>query len=380
MQDGSENVARLQGSLGGDDARGGPAALEAGGPRAAAQPPLDLNQRLISGSEASHDEQPAAVLVKSRCNARTCPQCQRRRGWETRQRLLEPENLAKFKEPVLLTLTVDPKNFAGPEDAHQRVTDGGYIRAFLRMMGITIWVWVLEFQENGSPHWHILADISDRGQLTPPDLRRLWAVWRDKWGLGGLDVERRKCGWTASHAVHYITKYLMKAPKHGIPAWFLRRARCRMCQASQRVGALVFRGRKTEEVGERLVKRRRDARPLVERMSECGETSSILVPVVVNATGEERLHYVGKLDASRDQLMAMQRAGELPESVGLRGQEVPRIGWMQFRVILRQMAASTVERVRGLKAWLGKTGYAARRSERIARRQEEFLGMGAVCA
>ena len=100
-------------------------------------------------------------------------------------------------------------------------------------------VWVLTFQTKigeSWPHWHILTDLPSGGI----DLARAWKLWRDRWGRGGLDLQRKD--WTADSeaALLYISKYLVKYPEAGFPAWVeLFERRIRWIQASKAVGALL---------------------------------------------------------------------------------------------------------------------------------------------
>src|SRR6185369_1412740 len=116
-----------------------------------------------------------------------------------------------FRNPALLTLTVDRSHFASPEDAHRQITEGSFIARLMRLLGVVTWFWVLEFQTktgDGWPHWHLLIDLDDVGGRL--DLAKAWRLWRDKWGLGGLDLSTRKSFADRQHAVLYVTKYLTK--------------------------------------------------------------------------------------------------------------------------------------------------------------------------
>src|SRR5690606_33249807 len=122
------------------------------------------------------------------CRCRTCPGCGPRYGWKVRQRLLNGADL--FTRPGLFTLTVDRSAFGGPEDAFLRITQDGYVRRLMRLLGVTVWAWTLEFQMltgDGWPHWHLVIQVPPGGL----DLKRAWHLWRDKWGLGGLDLKRK---------------------------------------------------------------------------------------------------------------------------------------------------------------------------------------------
>jgi hypothetical protein len=227
--------------------------------------------------------------------------------------------LGYFPQPALFTLTVDRAKFDSPEHAHQVISGGQYVRRLLGELGVKSWVWVLEFQQatgDGWPHWHILIDrtaLPDRGRIRHfLDLKKAWATWRDRWHLGGLDFAPKRETQTASHAVNYITKYLMKNPPAGYPSWVLERGkRLRFVQGAKVLGPLVGNGKKSavedlgqddddEDLGEEL--KRRTIRPLIERMAGCQEESNVYAVLVNHATGEQMTQYVGRLPVGVAQL------------------------------------------------------------------------------
>lgn len=171
-----------------------------------------------------------------RCRCRTCRDCGPRYGYRVRARFMD--KAVHFQRPGLFSLTIDRAAFASPPDAFLTVTQGGYIRRLMRLLGVKRWCWVLEFQMktgDGWPHWHLVIDLPPGGI----DLARAWRLWRDKWGLGGLDLQR-KPNESAAHALFYITKYLTKFPDSGFPAWVDHfPKRIRWVGASGSVGRIV---------------------------------------------------------------------------------------------------------------------------------------------
>ncbi len=293
-------------------------------------------------------------IVTHRCQARTCPTCGRRRGWETRQVLLERARAGLFRNPIMLTLTVDPKRFASPEEAHDAVAAGKFIPRLLRLFGIKVWVWVLEFHVSGWPHWHVLVDLSDRGPLRQADYRRLWHLWRDTWGLGRPDVRVKKDFETSSHAVNYVTKYLTKAPKGGYPSWFLAGKRRRMIQASKRVGRLCFKGFHSDGSSDVACPVRRQARTLLERMGQCRKFSHLIERSVNCETGEEHVRHLGELSVSREALTKMLDAGDVPVEFGLETIETKMDGYTKIELVMR--GGNLASRVAGLQAWAAVGG------------------------
>ncbi len=373
MQDHAEKRAGTQGELCTKQYRSVDVRRPAESPRPAAGAAAAAGGRRLESIDYKLKSKSEVLVVNHRCKARTCPRCGRVRGWETRQVLLEKARDGAFQSPYLLTLTVDPKGFDSPEAAHDAVTSGSYIPRLLRLFNIRVWVWVLEFQQNGWPHWHILVDLAERGRLSRGDLRRMWYLWRDKWGLGGLDVQERKRFGTAQHAVMYVTKYLTKPPRRGYPAWFIRGKRRRMIQASRAVGALCFRGsgekeEAEEEAEEDKAKSRSDSRPLVDRMAECGCSSQLLLRKVDERTGEERHEIVGELPVSVDKLQELERSGELPRHFGMQVREV-----LFFGGRYEEVTFCSVDQAERVARMLGAMGYGEEREERIQKHRVALL-------
>jgi hypothetical protein len=174
-----------------------------------------------------------------------------------------------------MTFTIDRKNFDSPREAYDFVRKQRLIARLLRYLHVTRWAAVVQFQErsgDGWPHWHILCDLSHIAGSRPVDYKRLWRLWRDEWGIGGLDVstEQQKRVSTPEHAINYITRYLVR-PMYHIPKWFLNLAGCRLVMASKAVGRLTDGTTSLSEEVEDYVekKERRQSRPLIDRLSDC---------------------------------------------------------------------------------------------------------------
>lgn len=295
----------------------GEGAAGSGGGEAAPAPPAPRlesknNNRTFNPSEGR------IIFVHQRCNARTCETCGPRLGYVIRQRLLEKHGL--FTTPAMLTLTVDRKNFESPSAAHQQINEFGLIRRLMRFLNIQTWMWILEFQKrsgSGWPHWHILIDLANQPgrQL---DLSRAWRLWRDKWGVGGLDLRLSRKFEQVAHAINYATKYLMKQPSVGFPLWVLESTkRIRLCGSAQSMGPLIARpgvkalAGEDEETEREAVK----PRPLIERMSECGARSTAFFEREDPETGEVKKTYLGSLTASPSRLLALAKLCRLQTSI-----------------------------------------------------------------
>jgi len=209
-----------------------------------------------------------------------------------------------FRRPQLLTLTVKPSNFNGdPERAFRHVMDGRYISRLMGQLGVKRYVWVLELQKSGFPHWHLLVD-APFGRV---DYDRAWKLWgwtRDAWQIGGVKFSDQTFD-NPVHAVHYITKYIIKQPVQGYPDWVLNcHRRIRWVGASRAIGSLVFQptlrdgdddddddGEGDDEESRRAERRRPEV--LRVRMLHCGDSVVFIVEEVIG--GERRYAYMGGL-------------------------------------------------------------------------------------
>jgi hypothetical protein len=222
-----------------------------------------------------------------------------------RQRLHEVASL--FVEPRLLTLTIGRSAFASPREAWQAVADRQAVSKLLAGLGVRRWVWALEFQmktetngHRGWPHWHVLIDLSTcpGGRL---DLERAWYLWRDLWGLGGLDFRYKKTvAQSGMHGVNYITKYLTKMPREGFPDWVLGSASMRFVQGCRLLGPLVSEKRNIGAIiGRREGEQRRAGRrPLGDRVRECSTGITVFRETLDKSTGEKGWRWVGTLRGS----------------------------------------------------------------------------------
>lgn len=253
-----------------------------------------------------------AVMCPQCCRKRTCPTCGPRLGWHVRQNALNKASM--FRRPALLTLTVDRSQFKGPEEAHAKITAGRFIATLLRLLGIKVWFWVLEFQTrsgDGWPHWHILIDLADApgGKI---NLKRAWSLWRDRWKLGGLDLQAKSDFHDASHAVLYVTKYITKMPE-AFPIWVLLRAKAtRFVGASKAIGCLVGKpssGSKAESEDADKVQFRPERMPLLMGMARCQMTTSIFGLGCDAASGELKCSWLGRARAVPADLVSMAEQG-----------------------------------------------------------------------
>lgn len=292
--------------FGGPDAGSG-ASRPAAGREAARRLELNTDNRT----------QDRVIFVPVQCQCRTCPTCGPRLGWHLRQNLLGKAE--EFIAPALLTLTIDRDHFADPEGAHTFVSEQGRIRLLMRHLCLKRWVWVLEFQQQtgtGWPHWHILIDLGELPRRRV-DLDKAWALWRDKWGIGGVDLQVRRKFPDPRHAINYITKYMMKQPHNGYPVWVLESSRkIRLLQASRAIGAVVRPAQAEERATppessaatDDKPRRIRTQRRLSDRMARCKQTSNALLERTA-ADGSITYAHLGPVDVRPDRLAMLSRMG-----------------------------------------------------------------------
>lgn len=237
------------------------------------------------------------ILHPNKCKSRLCPKCGLQRGLIFRSRLLEKIQL--FPTPMLFTLTVDPKLHTS-EEAVEHVRTNHLISHLMRRLDVSVWVWVLEFQKSGMPHWHVLVDASHLPRRKV-DLKLAWHVWRDLWGIGRLDVQQSKPKQSPENFIHYLSKYLIKVDPN-IPEWVYTRTKAlRFVQGSKAVGG-VMRDAATadqdaadEQQRKPRQRRKPSDRRTIDRMARCGTTTRILAESMDKSTGELSYTYCGTL-------------------------------------------------------------------------------------
>ncbi len=289
---------------------------------------------------------------------------------------------------MLVTLTLDRDRWASPEEAHEYVMSGQFIRRLMHRLGVKTWVWVLEFQGKsgtGWPHWHLLVDAS-HAPRRGLDLQRAWRLWREKWGLGGLDVTEKR--WASpSHAVNYVTKYLVKFPGRGFPLWVLESTRrIRFFQGSRKLGPLVSPpvvksesdesseacAAETDEASEAPSKERRPMRALIDRMAEC-RTRCNAVRRTSLPNGTEQCTFLEVLDINASRLAMMAVYGDLASPVEI--EKVVR-EYGETRVVERRpvlLSPDGSRAVKRLRDELEAKGEPAEHRNRVERARAQLL-------
>jgi len=295
-------VAKAQAAVADAPGRSGERPGGLSGRRAdASSPRLEQEGRKVTFIEREDFEKRFHRGVQCLCRSWQCPDCRKSKGMQVRKAILAKAGL--FRIPRLYTITINPAWFESPEDAYDHVMGEKFIaRLLTKEMGVDVWVWVLEVQKNAWPHWHILIDIGELpekwynrslqiSQDAEPsdktgwhyhphffDLKKVHRLLR-KWRIGEqceLSLKRGKfCD--ASHAINYITKYLVKMPpQERFPAWMSGKRRIRFYQPSRKVGSLLEEGKKVEKKEEGSQTERKERAPAA-RVAECGKKMAFIV-------------------------------------------------------------------------------------------------------
>ncbi len=321
----SEAVATVGG---GGFSREGPRA-SGEGPREVPRPP-EGGANLESTGDSVREEGDRLFVVEERCRSRFCRICGPQLGRRLRQRLML--RAAGWENAVLITLTVDRhgtktgRGFESAKAAYLDVTGKRYVARLLRNLGVHRWVAVLEFTQDGWPHWHVLA--ADAPWVDYRELRRWWG---DVWRVAAVVNVQRKTWASAGHAVNYICKYLTKVPERDFPDWVLdAKTRVRMVSTSRSVGALLGRGVVVEDREKEGLSGEEDGqlpRSHRERRSRCGWACRI-VAECVTSEGEVRRASVGRLPYRASEVVSrFKDVCQVERAVWVGGQRV-RLNWL----------------------------------------------------
>ena len=252
------------------------------------------------------------VFVPKKCRAPWCPRCGKAYWGKVRARVKPFFHL--FKKARLLTLTVDPKNFTSGREAYETIEGQQYIKRFLRLNGFTKGFKVLAFHKpkasrpdaHNWPHWHVVVDVADAGGYV--NLRRMWRLWRDKWKLGGLDLQVRRQYRSADAAINYAISYCQHQCDV-VADWVADATR------SPRVYEFYGDLRKAVSAHETLEKSLRDETELKairetafkteptyvgDRINHCGGGSAVLVKTTDN--GHDSFSYLCDLDYAPERI------------------------------------------------------------------------------
>lgn len=190
-------------------------------------------------NEHDYDSGINYAVVPQKCRCGFCKRCCVARGLRVRD-CLAAVLKEHFQNVMMLTFTLDPEHFSeGPEPAYRWVAQerilANVMRA-LRKAGLVTnprYFYVVEFHDNGWPHWHLLLDakflsIAKVREFWNRHLKKLGICEKDtRVGLGGVKFSSgKKSGGELEfaspiQAASYTAGYLTKFPKDGFPDWVM---------------------------------------------------------------------------------------------------------------------------------------------------------------
>lgn len=248
---------------------------------------------------------PTLRICSKGCNRATCPRCRLAYGLRKKREALDA--IAKIRKIEnnkgvlwMWTLTTDKTNtYESPQAAHEDICKNERIRKLAKRMGWKYWSWVLEWHEDGWPHWHVMVYEPTRRSVMKWEVQEVWGhiveyTRSDKYrGVWGDKVAR---------LAHYLTAYLTKPAKSKTPDWILdSKKRIRLSSSSRAWTAALKCEEATGEGDveespldgdhgseERLTHR--------EAITRCGGTTLVLKEYVNPLTGEICTEYVGRAE------------------------------------------------------------------------------------
>lgn len=179
--------------------------------------------------------------------------------------------LPDIRQGLFLTLTVDPKNYSGPEAAYEK-SRPRLRKIFARLRRGIRWEGKLykidapyavktEFHENGFAHYHVV--FLTRRFLPASLLDHLWA-------LGRTNIQR-----ISNKEFKYLLKYVTKSGE--IPEWVKLRKRIRIFQPSR--GFLKPPKKKPPKKGPQQGTRRRRRTFSIGARLQNWERTALLAPI-----------------------------------------------------------------------------------------------------
>ena len=279
----------------------------------AAEPSYLLEYVTNSVTLPTNEDGARFEVSKCRCDCWFCPECCEVMGFTLRKRLIPL--LKTFKGLMMVTLTIDPKLFPDPHSAFLYAMDRRCISRTTQdldrwgYLHTRRYFYVLEWQKKTEMvHFHILYDAS----YIPFDkLLESWDKHRPK-EAGPVEDNRPAFGTVLFsapkfadhvHAARYATKYLIKSPDHGYPAWVMgmgSERRIRRYSTSRGFWNTPSKSNK----GPPLHTRKRKLKTYAERIGKCGDSLHVfeITETINKDTGEiknDRL-WLGQIKANAD--------------------------------------------------------------------------------
>lgn len=254
------------------------------------------------------------VVMPVGCKSWFCSKCAVGKGIALRSRLRE--RLDGTGDWVMLTFTVDQELFEDAQEAFEYLRTNRCVARTMRDLRNEShvgadWFAVIEFQENGWPHYHVMV----QSEFVPIDrVRKIWGRLspREEYGRVGMgSVFYSKPEFAdADHAACYLTKYLIKEPKTGFPEWVLNhKGRIRRYATSHGFWRDTTEVEDVVEVEEEEDEPEREAKSAREVVASC--TVKVVFGLIKDDGG---FQYLGSLDLTWYEVTSV---------FGLEGEEKP---------------------------------------------------------
>lgn len=251
-------------------------------------------------------------LAKCGCDCWYCEDCCERKGYNLRKELIEA--LDSFQNLLMITLTVDPELFGSYEEAYFYLRENRCISVLMQgldrlgHLNSRKYFYVLEFQESGNPHYHLLVDAN---RIPHEDLLAEWSKNRqpekptpepNRPPFGLVWITKRHFEGGALHAARYATKYLVKVPEYGWPEWVLKLG------AEKRVprygvSRKFWNRPRPEYKSTKRPKPRSNSVSYCLRLEQCGSTTNLFAvtnTVMPNDEIKEERQWIARLGVSTD--------------------------------------------------------------------------------
>ena len=251
-------------------------------------------------------------LAKCGCDCWFCEDCCERKGYNLRSELIGA--LESFQSLLMITLTVDPELFDSFQDAYFYMRKKRCISVLMQnldrmgYLNSRKYFYVLEFQESGNPHYHLLVDAK---RIPHEDLLTAWSKNRPldlpppepnrpPFGLVWISKSHFEGG--ALHAARYATKYLVKVPEYGWPDWVLKLGKDKRVPRYG-VSRYFWNRPKIKSERTRQFRVRCHSVSYANRLLQCGSTTNLFGVVrYIMPTGEvkEYRQWIARLGVSTD--------------------------------------------------------------------------------
>lgn len=253
----------------------------------------------------------ADVLSPCRCQSQWCEDCRGAHAWAWRDRLRPV--VQSWDACTMITLTIDPKKWRGPEEAYLAIQKKRSVARFVEklyrrgLIESKEFFYAIEFHKNGWIHYHLavrgvgVVDGPLVGLRLYPESDATAALW----GHGIIQVsappESEDGGYDPEHAMNYLTKYIAKQDV-GPPDWVLDRlGNFRKFSTSRGLAPGKKRNKSVPSDEPKIIAKRTPR----ERRELCARTSRLMEVVkkeLHNETGVRELSrsYSFKFDVDED--------------------------------------------------------------------------------